>query len=280
MNLIEKYFFKKIIIYTAMVLFVIYCIKIFILLLSQINDIGRGDFTIFMALLYVVLNSINEVYVFFPIICMLGCILAFNALNRTGELTVAKASGFSSVNFFRVMVTASLILTLSAVFAGETLGYYLKTYARNMKLNLLKTNDAYSLAWIKKGNVFSKLGINKDTFSFIDFNLGSDFSVILSSGETTNKATYNTTEVMFTKSKILHKSIKTNPIKTESELNLLKNQKIIADNMNLVHLYSMLHVQDLSDSRKIEYLFNFLERVLFPVSSIIMFFLGGAFALL
>ena len=95
MRCLTNYIGKTMLKTISLVLFVFMIMQVFILLLGELRDVGVGDYHV-MAMIWVVLLKLPmEVYLFFPITCLLGGLLSLGLLASHHELIALFAAGIS-----------------------------------------------------------------------------------------------------------------------------------------------------------------------------------------
>src|ERR671936_835681 len=62
-------------------------------LIHELGDVGRGDYTISRALLFVTLHLPSRLYERFPVAALIGTLFAVGQLVANSEYTVMRASG-------------------------------------------------------------------------------------------------------------------------------------------------------------------------------------------
>lgn len=94
-------------------------IGFFLTFLSQVHNIGTGDFTAGTALIYAALTMPQTAYDMFPVATVIGAVFALGALAANREIVVLRASGASMVRLVRAVGWAGLTLAALAVVLGE-----------------------------------------------------------------------------------------------------------------------------------------------------------------
>ena len=102
----------------------------FIELLSQINDIGKGDFRMADAFAFVALTLPKRTVDILPIGILLGSIIALGLLADRNELVAMQTTGFSAQRICWSVVAAGALLTLAAFLVAEFLAPPIDQQAR------------------------------------------------------------------------------------------------------------------------------------------------------
>jgi lipopolysaccharide export system permease protein len=88
-------------------------------LIKELGDVGRGDYTISTALLFVVLQLPSRMYELFPVAALIGTLFALAQLVANSEYTVMRASGASLGQVAWSLVRIGIPLALVMFLAGE-----------------------------------------------------------------------------------------------------------------------------------------------------------------
>jgi lipopolysaccharide export system permease protein len=91
----------------------------FIELLSQINDIGKGDFTMADAFAFVALTVPKRIVDILPIGILLGSIIALGLLADRNELVAMQATGTSAQKICLSVISAGTLLIVIAFLVAE-----------------------------------------------------------------------------------------------------------------------------------------------------------------
>ena len=70
-------------------------LQIFILFVDQLDDLGKVDYGIVQAAFFVLLQMPYQVYLFFPMASLLGCLIGLGVMANHSELIVMRAAGMS-----------------------------------------------------------------------------------------------------------------------------------------------------------------------------------------
>ena len=122
MQLIKKHIGLTVILAILLVLVAITGLQIFITFITQLGEIGTGNYNLWQAILYVPLTLPINVYNLFPMIALLGCLLGLGHLASHRELIVMRASGVSLLQITWSVLRAAVLLMIVMVVIGEVLG--------------------------------------------------------------------------------------------------------------------------------------------------------------
>ncbi|MEO7916347.1 MAG: LPS export ABC transporter permease LptG [Dokdonella sp.] len=97
-------------------------IDLFRTLVGEVNDVGKGSYTLGGAMIYVLLTAPRRAYEWFGYAALIGGLLGLGGLAATGELTALRAAGLSKLRISASVVLTLLVMTIAVTFNGETLG--------------------------------------------------------------------------------------------------------------------------------------------------------------
>jgi lipopolysaccharide export system permease protein len=90
--------------------------------ISEVNDVGTGQYTLSKAVVYVLLTVPRRGYQFFGYSALIGGLLGMGALATSGELTALRAAGMSKLRICISVIFALTALTAVVMLMGETVG--------------------------------------------------------------------------------------------------------------------------------------------------------------
>jgi lipopolysaccharide export system permease protein len=153
--IIDRYIAKSVIMGCLLSGFVILSIFVFVDFVSQLEDVGKGDYHALQAVVYVFLGLSQRLYELSPSILLLGGILSLGGLAANSELTVMRASGISTMRITRSVLQIGFFIAILVAMLGEYVvpssTRMAKTYraeAMEEKLIVGGKNDI----WVRDGN--------------------------------------------------------------------------------------------------------------------------------
>ena len=111
---LDRYIAKSVVTGCLLACFVMLSIFAFVDFVSQLNNVGTGDYGALQAVVFVLLRLPQRLYELSPSILLLGGILSLGALAANSELVVMRASGIT------LEITASMGSTLTFSADGST----------------------------------------------------------------------------------------------------------------------------------------------------------------
>ncbi len=88
-------------------------------LIHELSDVGKANYTITTALIYVALQTPSRMYELFPVAALIGTLFAMAQLVSNSEYTVMRASGASLMQVMWALVRIGLPLAVVTFLAGE-----------------------------------------------------------------------------------------------------------------------------------------------------------------
>jgi lipopolysaccharide export system permease protein len=126
-------------------------------LVSELNNVGTGDYGILPALYYLLLSMPQKIYQLFPMAALVGTLMGLGILASHSELIVMRAAGLSKIQLSKVVFKTALGLAIATWLIGEGMGPYLDKLANDSKALALSGGQALKTAhgtWIRDGNEF------------------------------------------------------------------------------------------------------------------------------
>jgi lipopolysaccharide export system permease protein len=157
MTILQRYIAKTIIIYSALVVLVVVGLSFFIQLLTELHDVGSGDYNITQALIYAFFRLPYSIYQFSPMLVLLGGIVALGLLASQQELMVMRASGVSKKQLMKSVAIAAFVLITIATLLGECIAPHANYMAVKRKDSAQNGGQAVATqsgVWIHEGNNF------------------------------------------------------------------------------------------------------------------------------
>jgi len=156
-RLIDTYIAKTIISGTLMVLLVLGALLAFVDFVAEMDDVGKGQYSILQASGFVMLSLPKRLYELFPTAVLIGSLLSLGALAGNSELTVMRASGVSIMRIVFSVLKAGFVLLLCVALIGEFVLPFSERQAQELRAKNL--NQTISLAgesgfWARDGQRF------------------------------------------------------------------------------------------------------------------------------
>lgn len=161
MRILDRYVAKTVLSAIGLVTLMLAGLQVFILFVNQLEDLGKADFGIVQATFFVLLQMPYQVYLFFPMASLLGCLIGLGVLANHSELVVMRAAGMSIGQITGAVLKASIIAIILVTTLGESLVPMMSHYANDYKASALSGGQSLRTAqgvWLRYGNDFITIG--------------------------------------------------------------------------------------------------------------------------
>lgn len=162
MNILQGYIVKTMAFYTLIVMFIWLSVYGFLNFIGEIKQIGSANYTAFDAFFYVLADLPAVLYSHYPVIILLGTLLALNNLSATSQLVVIRAAGVSIMSVAKIVVNTALWFCVVVVLIGEFIAPTTTEYAQYSRNNALGYNQTEhnNGFWLKDGNTIIRFEKN------------------------------------------------------------------------------------------------------------------------
>ncbi|MSQ68039.1 MAG: LPS export ABC transporter permease LptG [Gammaproteobacteria bacterium] len=143
MKILDRYIGWTIVSTTLTVLVVLAAIFTFFGFIDQLEDVGRGAYTVWKAAGFVALNTPGLTYQLFPMAALIGALLGFGTLMRNGEITVIRVAGVSKARVVGAVLKAGLVMLTVVFLVGELLAPPAERIARDLRNNALSEHVSF-----------------------------------------------------------------------------------------------------------------------------------------
>ena len=157
MRILDAYIGRVIASTTFLTLIVFVSVSGIIKFVEQMGDVGRGDYELAHAALYVLYAVPRDIEIFFPMAALIGGLIGIGMLASNSELVVMQASGLSKLDIIKsAMKTATLLIIISMA-VGEWLAPAGEASAREVRAQAISGGSLISAkngVWAKDGDYF------------------------------------------------------------------------------------------------------------------------------
>jgi lipopolysaccharide export system permease protein len=157
MRTLRNYLATEIAAATALVFAALVLLFAFFDLIDQIKDVGRGNYSLRRALVYVLLSVPDHIYVLFPVAALIGTLFALAHLVAGSEYTVMRTSGVSTARFAATLAVIGFLFALLTFLFGEFIGppsQQLAQRIRSQAITGLVAQEFRSGLWVKDDKSF------------------------------------------------------------------------------------------------------------------------------
>ena len=161
MRILRRYLAREIYSATALVLVAFLGLFAFFDLIHELGDIGKGDYKLQHAAMFVLLSVPGRVYELMPIAALIGAVYALALLAAHSEVTVMRASGLSTWQALGAVMSAGLVLALITFCFGELIAPPAERAAQSLRLKALTSviaQEFRSGLWVRNGKNFVNVG--------------------------------------------------------------------------------------------------------------------------
>ena len=165
MKIKDRYIAKTLLSYTFVVMIVWLSIYSFFNFLSELNSVGKVNYTILEALKYVVLLMPEVAYEQATQLILLGAVLGMGHLSTTSQLLIFRASGVSVLKITLSTIKNAMIFLFILILMGELFAPSLSQYAekdRSRALGQSSFSTNQDGFWIRDGDNFINVENNID----------------------------------------------------------------------------------------------------------------------
>lgn len=155
--ILQRYIAKTVIFATILIMLVVIGLAFFINLLTELRDIGSGDYGFMQAVLHALLELPNNIAAFFPMLVLLGGLMGLSMLAAHQELIVMRVSGISIRKITRAVFLAAAGLIVLGLVIGEIIAPRTHYLADIHKTAAESSGQAVVTAaglWVHEGNNF------------------------------------------------------------------------------------------------------------------------------
>ncbi len=153
---LNRYVFKAISLGVLLAVAIFLSLDVLIGFISQVNVVGRGDFTLGSALFYTLLTIPHSIYQNFPVSSVVGIMLGLGALAANSELVVMQSSGISRMKVAAIAMSTLVIWLLPMTLMGEYVVPPAKLLAESFRASKLDKDVGLGVnsgVWIRDGNI-------------------------------------------------------------------------------------------------------------------------------
>jgi lipopolysaccharide export system permease protein len=291
MNLLSRYIGKTTILATLLIMLIFAGLLFFMGFLTELKNIGEGDYDIWQVLLYSVFSLPSKLYQFSPLCLLLGSVMGVGALSSHKELTMMRVAGFSLRQIIISVLASAGFLVLIGGILGEGAAPMLSYMAEIKKENARNGGQAVVTGngvWFHVDNNFIHVknvidrhrleGVTRYQFDEAQKLKAAYFAEQL----TLKNHTWSADQVVktaFYKDRTKSESLSASTWDIIFNPNLLNAGLLEAEEMSLSRLYRFIHYLKQNRLQSSEYEYEFWQRVFRPLASLLMIFLALPFVI-
>lgn len=160
MKILSRYLARTILSSTLLVLLVLLSLYTFMDFVTELDDLGKGQYELEAIITYLVLSMPKRIYELLPIAALLGSVLGLGNLATQSELVAMRAAGVSVKEIAKSVMSVAIGLMMIAVFVGEVIRPPAEHTAREIQVVAQKGSLAAAAEhgfWTRDGNHFTHI---------------------------------------------------------------------------------------------------------------------------
>jgi len=288
-KILDRYIAKTVLSAIGLITLMLAGLQIFILFVNQLGDMGKVDFGIKQVALFVLLQMPYQVYLFFPMASLLGCLIGLGVLAQHSELIVMRAAGMSIGQITGAVLRASVLVIILVTTVGETVVPFLSHYANDVKSMALSGGQSIRTSqgvWLRYGNDFITIDavLSDDVLENV-YQFRFDAKHNLQLARAIKEVRFvkgqwianEVSETQFSTDKTKVKTIKTMPWDVLVKPQILKISSNEPDEMTLHQLNRYVREQKRNKQNAQNYEFALLQRIIQPLTTMVMMVLAIPF---
>jgi len=157
MRILDLYMGKVIASTTFITLSVFVSLSSIIKFVEQMNLVGRGNYDLSHAALFVLYAVPRDVEVFFPMSTLIGGLIGIGMMASNSELVVMQAAGLSRLDIIKSVMKTAVIMILVSMAIGEWLAPQGEAASRQVRAQAISGGSLVSSKngmWAKDGDYF------------------------------------------------------------------------------------------------------------------------------
>lgn len=168
---LDRYIGRSILLTSLLVLMTLVALASIFAFISELDDVGKGSYTVGRAAQYIFLTIPGKAYLLFAPAVLLGSLLGLGALASNSELTVMRAAGVSGGRIIRAVVVTGVGLMLLIALVGETVMPKAEQIAEELRLTALEKRlsvQGRRGLWVKSADRYVNVGTVMPDFTLLD----------------------------------------------------------------------------------------------------------------
>ncbi len=161
MRILDVYIGRIIASTTFLTLAVFVSVSGIIKFVEQMRAVGRGNYDLAHAALYVLYAIPRDIEVFFPMSALIGGLIGIGMLASNSELVVMQAAGLSRLDIIKSVMKTAILLIMFSMAVGEWLAPNGEARAREIRAQAISGGSLISAkngVWAKDGDYFVNIG--------------------------------------------------------------------------------------------------------------------------
>lgn len=287
MKILDIYIGKIIASTTATTLAVFVSLSGIIKFVEQMKAVGRGNYDLSHAALYVLYAIPRDIEIFFPMATLIGGLIGIGSLASNSELVVMQAAGWSRLDIIKSVMKSAVIMILISMAVGEWLAPRGEAAAREVRAQAISGGSLVSSkngVWAKDGDYFVHIGEIKEHGELTNIQIYKfNNKLKLSSWLAAERAIYKTdawelsgvVETFVTDNNITSEKLATKA--WDSSLTPDKLGVITPESLSISGLSDYLQYLEDNDQDSSRYLLAFWRKIVQPITVAVMLLVALSF---
>ncbi|WP_423062550.1 LPS export ABC transporter permease LptG [Candidiatus Paracoxiella cheracis] len=289
MRILNAYIRNSVISATIIVFLVLLGMESLMEFIGQLSDIGVAHYGMWKAFIFVLTQLPSDLYQLFPMAGFLGCLIGLGRLASSSQLIVMRSAGVSIAGITGSVIRAAILMIIVVTFVGEFIAPKLQASGDLMKATALSQEVGFKAmggVWLRDGGSFIHIGAVDSDHKVSDvsrFVITPQHQLLLSAYAP--KAVYknghwtmlDVKESRLTPQRVITKTIQQLPLNIVFNPSLMKEGQKRIDQQSIVDLYHSIHYRKHAGLTTSQYKFAFWQRLMQPLTTIVMICLGVPF---
>lgn len=289
MKIIRNYIGSNVLYSMLLASLVLIGLEILINFIGELDDIGNGDYTVWQALIYVLLETPRCVYSLFPMAALIGVLMGLSLLASHSELIVMRTAGVSIARISATVLQVALVIVLFITAIGEIAGPWLKHIADTRKAITTSGGQAVKTVhgtWIRDGQSYIHIEAilpNAQLQGVTRYVFNSEHRLLSVTYAKNAYYQHHHWHLQDVEQSTIHPSSVTTQRLPETDLTISLNPRLLRisqiqpDEMTLPQLRSYVKYREQNGLRASHYNLAFWQRLLQPLATTLMIFLAIPF---
>jgi len=289
MRILNAYIRNSVISATIIVFLILLGVESLMELITQLSDIGVAHYSLWKAFLFVLTRLPSDLYQLFPMAGFLGCLIGLGRLASSSQLIVMRSAGVSVAGITGSVIKAAVLMIVVITFMGEFVAPKLEASGHRMKAAALSEEVGFKAlggVWLRDADTFIHIGSidsNSEVSDVTRFVITPQHK--LTSSAYAKKAVFknghwimlDVKESHLTPKRVITAKIKELPLNIVFNPTLLEEGRKRVDQQSIVGLYHSINYRDHAGLATSQYEFAFWQRIIQPLTTIVMICLGVPF---
>lgn len=292
MKLLARYLAREIYISIGLIFAALLMLFALLDLINQLNEMGRGEYSLVYILLFVLLTMPGHIYELFPVAVLIGAIFALVQLAANSELTVYRASGVSLRQMIMTLLQIGAPLLVLCFLVGEfiappseKLAQQIRLKAQNAQVNI---KEFRSGVWVKdEGSFVNVRNVMPDTsllnVSIYQFDQAYRLHSITAAGRATfqRKGLWQLEDVrrtLFAEGETRVEALPATEWQSSLDPDILNVLMVVPEQMSAWNLYQ--YTRHLADNKQktVRYDIALWNKLVYPFAVLVMLLLALPFS--